>query len=97
MSGDKMTSPKIKELRESFNMDKFKDELAKQINEKIEKIAYLNGIIEGLLIAQSFTCLVTEVGGKYFIGECSVVRENIAKEIKNTIEKIEEAKKGGKK
>ena len=83
-----MTSPKIKELRESFNMDKFKDELAKQINEKIERIAYLNGIIEGLLIAQSFTPLITEVNGKYFIGECSVVRENIVNEIRYTIEKI---------
>lgn len=89
-----MTSPTIKELRESFNMDKFKDELAKQINEKIEKIAYLNGIIGGLLIAQSFTCLVTEVNGKPIMGEHSVVKENIDKEIKKTIEKLEKVKKG---
>lgn len=92
-----MTSPTIKELRESFNIDKFKDELAKQINEQIERIAYLNGIIEGLLIAQSFTCLITKVNGKYFMGECSVIRENIANEIRNTIEKIEEMRKGNKK
>lgn len=88
-----MTSPKIKELGEIFNMDKFKKELAKQINEKIEKIAYLNGIIEGLLIAQSFTCLITEVNGKPVMGERSVVRENIDKEIKKTIEKLEKVKK----
>ena len=92
-----MTSSIIKKLRESFNMGKFKDELAKQINEKIERIAYLNGIIEGLLIAQSFTCLITEVNGKPVIGEYSVVRENIDKEIKKTIKKIEEVKNGDKK
>lgn len=92
-----MKSPTIKELRESFNMDKLKKELAKQINEKIEKIAYLNGIIEGLLIAQSFTCLITEVNGKPVIGEYSVVRKNIDNEIRKTIEKIDEEKKGGKK
>lgn len=92
-----MTSSIIKKLRESFNIGKFKDELAKQINEKIERIAYLNGIIEGLLIAQSFTCLITEVNGKPVIGEYSVVRENIDKEIKKTIKKIEEVKNGDKK
>ena len=71
--------------------------MTKEELEKIEKIAYLNGIIEGLLIAQSFTCLITEVNGKPVIGECSVVRENIDKEIKKTIKKIEEVKNGDKK
>jgi len=89
-----MESPKIKEMREAFNFDKLKNELAKQINKKIERISYLNGVIEGLLIANSFTCLVTEVNGKIIMGESSVVRENIDKEIRRVIEKLEKVKKG---
>ena len=71
--------PFIKEMREEFNFKKFQNELAKQINERIEKIAYLNGVIEGLLIADAFTCFVTEIDGKPVIGDRLVVR----KEIKN--------------
>lgn len=76
-----------------FDFKKFQDELAKQINERIEKISYLNGIIEGLLIASSFTCLVTEIDGKPVMGDRLVVRKEIENEIRKTIKKLEKIRK----
>ena len=86
--------PFIKEMREEFNFKKFQNELAKQINERIEKIAYLNGVIEGLLIADAFTCFVTEIDGKPVIGDRLVVRKEIKNEIRKTIKKLEKIRKG---
>lgn len=88
--------PSIKEMREEFNFKKFQDELDKKINERIEKIAYLNGIIEGLLIANAFTCLVTEIDGKPVMGDRDIVRKEIDKEIRKTIKKLEKIRKGKK-
>ena len=85
--------PSIKEMRKEFDFKKFQNELAKQINERIEKIAYLNGIIEGLLIANAFTCLVTEIDGKPVMGDRLVVRKEIDKEIRKTIKKLEKIRK----
>ena len=86
--------PSIKEMRVEFDFKKFQNELAKQINERIEKIAYLNGIIEGLLIARSFTCLITEIDGKPVMGDSLVVRKEIENEIRKTTKKIANIRKG---
>lgn len=61
--------------------------------ERLEKIAYLNGITEGLLIAHSFTYLITVVDGNYVMGDSLVVRKEIENEIRKTTKKIAKMRK----
>lgn len=70
--------------------EKIKDGILQELNNKIGYIEYLNGIVQGLLIAHSFTNLVTEIDGKPVIGDAETTRKMIYAEISNMNNKIKE-------
>ena len=75
---------------EDKDIKKIKDGILQEFNNKIGYIEYLNGIVQGLLIAHSFTNLITEIDGKPVTGDAETTRKMIYAEISNMNNKIKE-------
>ena len=77
---------------EDKDIKKIKDGILRELNDKIGYIEYLNGIIQGLFIAYSFTNIITEIDGKPVIGDAETTRKMIYTEIRKMNNKIKEFK-----